>query len=73
MTYRDYSFLFHIRMTNGNDNIFDILFTVNRDVYFSTVSLCDCTIVRKRKFIKNRYITLSEVLIKLYVLPSLFL
>lgn len=73
MTYRDYSFLFHIRMTNGNDNIFDILFIVNRDVYFSTVSLCDCTIVRKRKFIKNRYITLSEVLIKLYVLPSLFL
>lgn len=73
MTYRDYSFLFHIRMTNGNDNIFDILFIGNRDVYFSTVSLCDCTIVRKRKFIKNRYITLSQVLIKLYVLPSLFL
>lgn len=73
MTYRDYSFPFHIRMTNGNDNIFDFLFIGYRDVYFSTVSLCDCTIVRKRKFIKNRYITLSEVLIKLYVLPSLFL
>lgn len=73
MTYRDYSFFFHIRMSNGNDNILDILFIGNRDIYCSTVSLCDCTIVRKRKFIKNRYITPSEGFIKLYVLPSLFL